>query len=126
MLKKLALIAALAVPALTLAACQPAAVVSENISKDADNFQTLRQIVLYNGITDAFIQEVQGYCSIQPGENFHIAVICKTDHGYIKDMWRIGDNTVVFVHQLDASNVSPNFYKVVLRPTTIIPDIVLR
>lgn len=51
------IIAALAVTAglvLTLTACMDddATVVSDNISKAADNFEVNRRIVMFNGITD--------------------------------------------------------------------------
>ena len=108
---------------------RPADVASKNLSLAADNFQIARRIVFYNGITDSYMLTIEGLCSLgnydSPGE---LTVTCKvTDErgrtGYIKDFLGLSDNVTYFVEQLDPEPVSTYRYKVIFRPTTIIPDI---
>lgn len=111
-----------------VAACRTDAdVVSENISKSADQFNVLRRIVFYNGITDAYMLTIEGYCSLG---NFdaerELTVTCKAAEGaYKKHFLGLSDNVTYFVEQLESENVSPDFYKVVFKPTVIVPDIVV-
>ncbi len=100
-------------------------VASENISKDADNFKILRRTVFYNGITDSYILSVEGYCSIgnndRPGE---LTITCKVGKDqYKKHFLGRSDNVTWFSEQIDAANVSTEHYKVVFKPSTIIPDV---
>jgi hypothetical protein len=101
-----------------------AQVASENLSQDADNFRIPRRIVFYNGITDKYMLEVNGYCSIGNGQTANsLAVTCKAEGGYKKHLLGRSDNVTYFVEQLAAKDVSVNFYQVTWKPTTIIPDI---
>lgn len=99
-------------------------VVSENLSTDADNYKIFRQIVVYNAITDEYVLELNGYCSLgNEDSSDRVSYTCKTPEGYVKDIILKSDNTFVFVHQLKPQNVSDDFYKVTLKPTTVIPDL---
>lgn len=83
-----------------------------------------RQIVVYNGITDKYILEVDGFCALGNNDSsLQTTYTCKTDQGYVKDIIKKSDNTFVFVHQLKPRHVSDTYFKVILRPETIIPDI---
>lgn len=128
-----------AVPALLIAsflgmgvtACDSDAdVASKNLSKDADNYKVMRQIVVYNGFTDKYILSVTGYCALgndDPADE--VSYTCKDNSsstGVTKDIIKKSDNTFVFVHQLEPVDVSTDYYKVVLKPTTIVPDFEVR
>ncbi len=125
---KKAIVAALAgVLALVgVAGCKTKAdVASENLSKAADNFEIFRQIVFINGITDSYLEEIDGYCSLgnsdKPGE---LSVTCKQPDGsFTKDFVGLSDNVTYVVHQVDGANVSTSHYRVVFKPETIVPDI---
>ena len=110
-----------------LSACtdDDADVVSENISKDADNFKVLRRIVFYNGITESYILELIGFCNIEE-DGSQLEVTCKVDDGYQKHFLGRSDNVTYFVEQLDTSDVSPDFYKVTFKPSVVVPDPELR
>ena len=124
-LKRAAVVAAVAI-ALGggLAACDhDSDVASRNLSNEADQFKVFRQIVVYNGITDKYIMEIDGYCALgnhDPGDE--VSYTCKTPQGYIKDIIKKSDNTFVFVHQLHPKNVSHDFFQVTLKPTEIVPN----
>lgn len=114
--------------ALALTACSDADVASRNLSQRADNFEVPRRVVLYNGITDQFIQEVKGYCS-QGNDDVYprVTITCKKDDGtYVKHMWTLSDNVLVFVEQLAPVAVGTTFYEVNFKPSVIVPDFKVR
>jgi hypothetical protein len=98
-------------------------VASENLSKAAEQFKIVRRIVFYNGITDTYILSIEGLCSVDfYPEKF--TVTCKTDDNeYKKHYLGRADNVFPFVEQLDSADVSTSRYKVIFKPSVIIPDI---
>lgn len=112
---------------LLIAGCEAdsATVASHNLSKAADMFQIERRIVFINGITDKYLLEIEGKCSIKKdaAEN-QLEVTCKTgSNSYKKHFLGISDNVSYIAEQIEDKNVSEYHYKVVFRPATIIPDI---
>jgi len=112
----------------SVAACNNADIVSNNISQEADKFNILRRVVFYNGITGDYMLSIEGFCSLgnhdDPGE---LTVTCKvgpTD--YKKHFLGLSDNVTYFVEQLESANVNPDHYKVVFKPSVIVPDIEIR
>lgn len=97
-------------------------VASENLSKAADMFEIPRRVVFVNGITDEYLLEIIGLCSITD-EVIQLEVTCKVEGGYKKHFLGRSDNVTYFVEQLDAANVSTDFYRVVYKPSTLIPDV---
>lgn len=109
-----------------LAACDSQAdVASRNISKSADQFQVVRRIVFYNGITDSYMLVLEGRCSLGNYDDAgELTVTCKTgENAYKKHFLGLSDNVTYFVEQLEASSVDVYHYKVLFRPASIIPDI---
>jgi hypothetical protein len=118
------LLAAVAV-VLTLGACSSDAdVVSENLSKEADMFKIQRRVVFFNGITDSYLLEIQGLCSLGNSDKAReLSVTCKVgENEYKKHFLGLSDNVSYFVEQLEGANVSKYFYRVIFKPSTIIPD----
>lgn len=112
----------------TIAGCNDADVVSNNISREADQFRVLRRVVFYNGITESYMLTIEGYCSLG---NFdaerELTVTCMVRPGeYKKHFLGLSDNVTYFVEQLDGANVSSDHYRVIFKPTVIIPDIEIR
>lgn len=99
-----------------------AAVVNENLAKEADNFNVLRRTVFYNGITNEYILEITGYCSVDMTDPSRYGITCKIGNGYKKHLLGKSDNVTMFSEQIDANAVSKNHYKVVFKPTTILPQ----
>lgn len=125
-MNKIATIALAAAIGISLVACSnDANVATENLKKDADNFRLARRVVFYNGITNDYILEIAGYCSVD-AEPKKLAVICKTPDGFKRHLLGISDNVTWFSEQLAANQVSTSFYKVIFKPSTIIPAIELR
>lgn len=103
-------------------------VVSKNLSTAADNFQVQRRVVFYNGITGDYMLTIEGACALgnvdSPGQ---LSVVCKTgDDSYKKHFLGLSDNVTYFVEQVESKNVSKYRYKVVFKPSTILPDIDVR
>lgn len=121
--KRVAALIAAGLVALTAACSSDSDVVSENLSKDADNFKVNRRIVFYNGITGEYMLVIEGFCSVQPDDANRLAVTCKTGKdAYKKHFLGKSDNVTWFAEQIDAANVSANHYKVIFKPSAIIPE----
>lgn len=109
-----------------LVGCTDADVASRNLSKAAEMFQIERRIVFYNGITNEYILTITGRCSVETVAS-RLAVTCKTSEtGYKKHYLGLSDNVTYFSEQLDSAGVSVYRYKVIFKPSVIIPDIDLR
>ena len=107
-----------------LIGCSQADTASSNLSTAADNFEITRRIVFYNGITDEYILEITGLCSLgnydSEGE---ISVTCKTGpNSYKKHYLGLSDNVTYFAEQIDGAEVGVYQYRVILRPSIIVPD----
>lgn len=127
-MRKFLIAAAIALVGITTVACtdDDATVVSENISKDADNFKILRKVVVFNGITDQYLLTVEGFCNIVDEEN-QLEITCKVGPDqYTKDFAGLSDNVSYFVKQVQGAKVSKDHYKVTFKPSTVIPDIEVR
>ena len=123
---------ALALTALVLAfgatACtdDDADVVSENLSKAADNFEVNRRVVMFNGITDEYLLTIEGACSINESGK-QLEVVCKVgDKKYKKHFLHLSDNVSYFVEQGEPIEASANHYRVTFKPQSIIPDVDFR
>lgn len=114
----------LIIPLVILAGCgSNADTVSKNISKEAEKFKVQRTIIGINGITDKVIFEVDGKCSIETPGN-ELDVICK--HGpkdYRKHKIGLSDNVTFVNVQTEGIDVDEYRTKIIIRPTSIIPDL---
>lgn len=130
-LNKKALLAGAGVLALgaTLTACGPGTsdrdMADKNMSTAADNFEIPRHIVGINGITDKYLFEVVGKCSINDQGN-QIEIMCKEGNNqYKKYMMGLSDNVTYMVSPLDNTDVSVTNTRVIFKPETLIPQIEL-
>lgn len=120
---------ALMLGALTLlSACTDADIASQNLSKAADQFEVNRRIVAINGITDNYLLQVEGLCSLGNHDAAReVSITCKTGPGQFKKFFvGLSDNVTYVVEQLEPMPVSVYRYKVIFKPSAIIPDIDLK
>jgi hypothetical protein len=124
-MKKILSVLVLGASVAGLTACTDAEIASQNLSKAADMFEIQRRIVFYNGITDSYMLTIEGACSIdKDNQDNQLEVTCKTGQKeYKKHFLGISDNVTYFVEQLRDQNVSPDHYRVVFKPTAIVPDV---
>ena len=101
-----------------------AQVASNNLSVAADQFELHRRIVFYNGITGDYMLVIEGRCSIQKdGRDNQLEVTCKEGpRRFRKHFLGISDNVTYFVEHLRPTNVSASRYRVIFRPSTIVPE----
>ena len=121
--RKTAVVGAVLVAGFGLTACETdsADVVSQNLSKDADNFKIERRVVFVNGITDKYLLSIEGRCSLAD-QGTQLEVTCKVgEDAYKKHFLGLSDNVTYFSEQVDTADASEYHYKVVLRPESIIP-----
>ncbi len=122
-MKKLLLIFA----ALSLFGCtNDSDVVSRNISKSADQFEVTRRIVFYNGINGEYMLTIEGLCALEVTDK-KLAVVCKTSTTeYKKHYLGLSDNVTYFAEQIDSIKANPYHYRVVFKPSVIIPSVEIR
>lgn len=112
--------------ALLVVGCsREADIASRNVSIAADQFEVNRRIVFYNGISGEYILTIEGLCSLG---NFdptgRLSVTCKVSPTeYKKHFLGLSDNVTYFAEHLEPSEVSAFHYRVIFRPSVILPDI---
>lgn len=112
--------------ALSLGACRDAQVASYNLSRAADQFEIMRKIVFYNGISGEYMLSLEGLCSIEDQGN-QLEVTCKTgEESYVKHFLGLSDNVTYFAQQIEGVNVSTYHNRVVWKPQSILPNIDIR
>lgn len=120
----LILFAILAIAVFMTGCPSDASMASYNTSKAADQFEIYRRVVFYNGITDTYILVVEGYCSVLNDEEGDINIVVKTGPGqYLKHMLGLSDNVTWFAEQIEPAKVSDAQYRVIFKPSVIIPNI---
>jgi uncharacterized membrane protein YciS (DUF1049 family) len=102
-----------------------ATVASQNLSLAADQFELNRRVIFYNGIAGEYMLVVEGLCSIKADTiDGQLELTCKIAPGtYKKHFLGLSDNVTYFVEQLEPSTVSPYYYRVIFKPSVIVPDI---
>ena len=110
----------------TACGASDADVASKNISKAAEQFEVARRVVAINGITDKYLLEIEGFCSVETGGSGlsgALEVTCKLGPGQYKKVFvGLSDNVTYTVQQIDPINVSTTRYRVIFKPEAIIPD----
>jgi hypothetical protein len=113
----------LVLAAVVFASCSDADVASANLSRAADQFEVFRRAVFYNGITGEYILTIEGFLSILD-EGGQLEVTVKADDGtFLKHFLGLSDNVTYFVEQIEGRPVSEQRYRVVFKPSVIVPDI---
>lgn len=122
-MKKIAIVMFLLLILLT--GCSDADVASENLSRAADQFEVTRRVVFYNGINGEYILTIEGLCSLGNYDvDGEISVTCKTGPGqYKKHYLGLSDNVTYFAEQIEANQADTYHYRVIFKPSVIIPDI---
>lgn len=125
-MKKIIAAAVTGLAALTIAGCQSdAEVVSDNISKAADNFEIARRVVFTDTFTNEYLLAIEGRCNIATDGDGggQLEVTCRTPQGDLKHFLGLGVGVTYFVEQVDPVRVSADHYKVYFKPSVIIPDV---
>lgn len=115
-----------AIGGLVLTGCTSAAdTANENLSKAAENFEVPRRITGINGITDEVLFTVEGFCSYEVPDNRTLEVICLVDRANSeveRTTLHLSDNVTFVSTQIGGKKVELFRPRVILRPTTLVPD----
>ena len=124
MFRKFLFAAVACVAAVAFAGCSDSEVASANISRAAHQFEIFRRVVFYNGITNDYILEVRAFCSVAPEPDGRLSVTIKTENGaFLKHYLGLSDNVTYFCEQLEPAAVSDKRYRVIFKPSVIVPNI---
>lgn len=100
-----------------------AGVVSQNLSKAADQFEVMRRVVFYNGITGDYLLVIEGLCSLEPTDKKLMVTVKTGPNSYKKHYLGLSDNVTYFAEQMGPVAASPYHYRVVFKPAAILPNI---
>ena len=104
-----------------------ASVARNNLEREEQNFKIVRRVVFYNGITGDYILTIEGKLAIIVDSDGDLVVTVKTENGeYLKHYLGLSDNVTYFSEALQSSDVSVSHYKVIFKPSEIIPTIEVR
>lgn len=123
-MKKKILISILTIAMFLLAACETEANrVSYNISQEADNFNTVRQITVINCIQGDILFQMTGKMSIKADTaDDQLEVIVEDDNGtYKKHFIGLSDNVTYVVEDITNGDVSKYHYSLNFNPKMWIP-----
>ena len=98
--------------------------VSYNLSKQADNFNIVRRLTVFNMRTDRCIMTMTGKMSIQNEGHDELAVIVEVDrknHVYQKHFVYLNEWTMYTVEDVTGAEVSRYSYEVEFLPQAIMP-----
>lgn len=111
-----------------LAGCKDADVASRNLSQAADNFEVNRRVIFYNGITGDYMLTIEGLCSLgNDDQPKRLSLTCKTGpSSFKKHFLGLSDNVTYFVEQIEANKVSVYHYRVIFKPSVLVPDIEIK
>lgn len=101
-----------------------AAIARRNLETAEQNFKVYRRVVFYNGITNDYILQIEGYLAIVVDSDGDLVVTVKTENGeYLKHYLGLSDNVTYFSEALAPNSISVKQYKVVFKPSSILPSI---
>ena len=127
MKKAIAFVLAILALSVLFVGCQrEAGVASYNVSAAADQFEIYRRVVFYNGITDKYILEITGYCSIETTHGELQVMVKVGPNTYLKHFLGLSDNVTYFAEQMEPSQASGGQYRVIFKPSEILPIIDLK
>ena len=105
-----------------LGGCSESRRVSHNISKEADNFQVYRRLVVINTRTDEPLFEISGLLSITVDADNDLNVMAQVGPSEFKKHFvHLNLNTTYVVEDISGAQVSPWHYEVSYLPKAIIP-----
>lgn len=104
-----------------------ASVARHNLEVEEQNFNVVRRVVFYNGITDAYILVLEGRIAVTVDDDGDLVVTVKTENGtYLKHYLGLSDNVTYFSEALAPNAVSDGRYKVIFKPSAIVPTVDIR
>ena len=114
----------LGVVAVSMSGCgRQSAVVSRNVSKEADNFNVTRRLTVINTRTDKCLLQMTGKISIEDvTDGIAVLVEVDRDKGIYQKHWvYLNENTMYTVEDLNGVSVSKYAYELEFMPQQLVP-----
>jgi ABC-type Fe3+-hydroxamate transport system substrate-binding protein len=126
-MKKIIALALCLVAIITMfSACSEAEKVNHNISLQAQQFECLRKITVYNARTDTIVLEAEGYMDISNNDTNELVVTCKVGaNEYKKNYVYLNEWTIYVVEDITGTHTDPYHYKMYFH-TEILPDVEIK
>ncbi len=107
----------------SIVGCSQADRVSQNLSKEADNFNNVRQVTVMNCITNEILFQMTGKLSITADTaDSQLEIVVEVEEGlYKKHFIGLGDNVAYVVEDITGENVSNYKYTLNFNPKMIMP-----
>ncbi|AXJ12488.1 hypothetical protein [Streptococcus pluranimalium] len=123
MKKKLLAVTVSLMAVLTLAGCDKSDKVSHNLSKEANNFNSTRQLTVINAIQGDTLFQMTGRMSIQADSNDNqLEVVVEEKEGkYKKHFIGLSDNVTYIVEDVTGKVTDPYNYTLNFNPKMTIP-----
>ena len=101
--------------------------VNYNLNRDEQNFRDFRRVVFYNGITGEYILQIEGYMALNIDMDGDLVVTVKQSDGtFLKHYLGLSDNVTYFSESLNPRYVDDKHYKVIFKPSVIVPTVEIR
>lgn len=108
--------------ATTLCGCRESERVSYNVGKEADNFNVVRRITVFNIRTDTVLMQMTGRMSLQNNSHNELVVLVEVEKGvYQKHFIYLSEYTMYTVEDLNGTEVSPYSYELEFLPQALQP-----
>lgn len=121
-MKKLTIVFLVFVMLFSFVGCNEADRVSENVSKEADNFNVVRRITVFNIRTDTVLLQMTGKMSLKNNSTKELVVLIEVEKGvYQKHFIYLNEYTMYTVEDLNGTKVSPYVYELEFLPQTLVP-----
>lgn len=121
-MKMIRLVVVMVMVMVLVGGCSEADRVSSNLSKEADNFNIVRQLTVINCIEGDVLFQMTGKLSITADTTDNqLEVIVEDDGSYKKHFIGLSDNVTYVVEDLDVTNVSKYKYTLNYNPKMWIP-----
>lgn len=93
------------------------AIVSYNVSKEANNFNVQRRLTVINARTDTILLQFEGTFSISNNSTNELEIICKVDEDkYQKHYVYLNEYTIYVVEDISGTSVDKYHYEINFLP----------
>lgn len=108
------------------AGCSEADKVNQNISQQAEYFQSERRVTVWNARTDNVIMYIEGYINISNNNTDELVVTAKVgEDSYKVNYVYLNDYTLYVVEDISGTHTDPYHYKLYFN-TNVLPEVELK
>ena len=121
-MKKILAIVLILIMVLSFSSCRESTMVSYNVSKEADNFNVVRRITVFNIRTDTVLLQMTGRLALKNNDHSELVVLAEVEKGvYQKHFIYLNEYTMYTVEDLRGTEVSPYAYELEFLPQMLVP-----